>query len=120
LTSLICLVFLNLQNLFFATRSAQGSTQLQVHQLLFQFYLTSEDSRKFLIAVVAVGLGWFVVAREKEEKKTKGKMASTVWAPVPDSLQEIQEQLPISEVHIDGLVLFPTISFLSHFFQRLF
>lgn len=31
-------------------------------------------------------------------------MASTVWAPVPDSLQEIQEQLPISEVHIDGVV----------------
>jgi hypothetical protein len=31
-------------------------------------------------------------------------MASTVWAPVPDSLEEAQAQLPVSEVHIDGVV----------------
>jgi hypothetical protein len=32
------------------------------------------------------------------------EMASTVWAPVPDSLEEAQAQLPVSEVHIDGVV----------------
>lgn len=30
---------------------------------------------------------------------------TSVWAPVPDSLQEVQTQPPITEVHIDGLVI---------------